>query len=95
MSDLVVFAMESVEWPGFVSIVILSSGFRTRSAFVHFTLGSGLPSTSAGKSILQPALAVKPARSFTSSWISGGSVIYNVNVNIERILTIILMDLDR
>lgn len=77
MSDLVVFAIESVEWPGFVSMVTLSSALSTRSAFVHLTLGSGLPRTSAGRSIFVPALAVKPAKSFTSSWISGGSVKYN------------------
>lgn len=84
MSDLVALAMESMEWPGFVSMVTLSSGLRTRSAFVHLTLGSGLPSTSAGKSILVPALAVKPAKSFTSSWISGGSVKYNTQCELSE-----------
>lgn len=66
VSALVVFAIESVEWPGFVSMAILSSGLRIRSALVHFTLGSGFPSTSAGRSIFVPALAVKPASSLAS-----------------------------
>ncbi len=67
VSSLLVLAMDTVEWPGLVSIVILSSVFRTRSALVHLTLGSGLPVMSAGSSIFVPALAVRPASSFASS----------------------------
>lgn len=74
VSPLVVLLIDSLECPGWVSMVIRSSGLRTRSALVHLTRGSGFPVTSAGSSILVPARAVRPARSFTSSWISGGSV---------------------
>lgn len=66
LSSLTVLAMVTVECPGFVSMDTLSSGLRTRSALVHFTRGSGLPVTSAGSSILLPALAVRPASSLAS-----------------------------
>lgn len=65
-SSLFVLTMDTVEWPGLVSINILSSSLRIRSALVHLTLGSGLPVMSAGSSIFVPAFAVNPARSFAS-----------------------------
>lgn len=73
LSSLTVLAMVTVECPGLVSMETLSSALRTRSALVHFTRGSGLPVTSAGSSILLPALAVRPASSLASRWICGGS----------------------
>lgn len=74
VSPLVVLPMDSLECPSRVSMLMRSSALRTKSAFVHFTRGSGFPLTSAGSSILVPALAVRPASSLTSNWISGGSV---------------------